>query len=488
MKKACALSLGLLIAVLAGTATAATYYVSPTGDNGNPGTISQPWATPGYGSRQLLPGDTLIIMGGKYIIAVDDIDIVMPKSGTAGAWITIKGEAGNRPVLAGRDNIISAVDIAGRSYIRIENLEITHDNSVPAPELYFRCGLRIYNRVVNDQIVSCSNLVFQDLYINHVDESGLDIVDVNNLQVLNCIFEYCGFGAIMGPAGEVGGIRNLLVKGCRLSYGGHYYQGTPGPSPYDRPDGFGIEPSAGPIEIVDTVAEHNRGDGLDSKSANTYIHNCIVANNSCDGIKLWGTGSKAENCLVYGTGDGTGGPSPWAGIVLESYDPGTPTFELVNVTVHDNPTRQAYMMYANYDNPNPIAVTMRNCIFANGQGTVYFEPSVTVNLENNLFWRPGEEAQVEANGTVYTAAQIEAGALGPGNICREPKFVRPAWGAVGDYHLVGGSPGIDQGTATGAPAVDLDYRKRPLGKTYDMGAYEFNPGAPIPAIVPLLLN
>jgi len=468
-------------------AQAATYYVSTTGNNSNPGTQAQPWATPGYGSRQLQPGDTLIILEGKYIIAVDDIDIVMPNSGAAGAWITIKGEAGKRPVLAGRDNIISAVDIAGQSYIRIENLEITHDNSVSAPQLHFRCGIRIFNRVVDDQIVSCSNIVLQDLYIHHLDEGGLDIQDVNNLQVLNCIFEYCGFGAIMGPEGQVGGIRNLLVKGCRLSYGGHYYQGTPGPSPYDRPDGFGNEPSVGPVEIVDTVAEHNRGDGLDSKSANTYIHNCIVANNSCDGIKLWGTGSKAENCLVYGTGDGVGGDSPWAGIVIDSELPNY-SFEFVNVTVHDNPTRNAYPMYVQYDNPDvPLNLVMRNCIIANGQGLVYLAPSVNLTAEHNLFYRPGAAEQVEANGTVYTAAQIEAGALGPGNICREPKFVRPAWGATGDYHLRGGSPGIDQGTATGAPAVDLDYRKRPLGKTYDMGAYEFNPGALIPAILPLLL-
>lgn len=70
--------------------------------------------------------------------------------------------------------------------------------------------------------------------------------------------------------------------------------------PYDRPDGFGIEPSDGPVEIVRTVAEHNYGDGLDSKAANTSIRQCTVSNNSCDGIKLWGGGSVVENTLIYG--------------------------------------------------------------------------------------------------------------------------------------------------------------------------------------------
>ncbi|HQH39622.1 MAG TPA: hypothetical protein PLH19_13970, partial [Anaerolineae bacterium] len=35
-----------------------TFYVAPNGDNAHPGSRKQPWATPGYGSRQLAPGDT----------------------------------------------------------------------------------------------------------------------------------------------------------------------------------------------------------------------------------------------------------------------------------------------------------------------------------------------------------------------------------------------------------------------------------------------
>jgi len=492
------LALGMLLLVLllvsAGVwpvmeAPAATYYVSPTGNNSNPGTQAQPWATPGYGSRQLQPGDTLIILGGRYTLSVHDADIIMPGSGTATAWITIKGEDGNRPVLAGRKNLISAVDIVGSSYIRLENLEITHDDSVSAPALYFRNGLLMYNKTEDGEVVSSpSHIILKDIYIHHVDEFGLKFQDIDDLQIINCRIEYTGMGGIGSDNAEAAGARRVLIKGCHLARNGYYYRGKILTAPrWDRPDGLGVEVGPGPLEIVDTISEHNFGDGLDSKLANTYIHNCIVANNSCDGIKLWGTGSKAENCLVYGTGDGVGGDSPWAGIVIDSELPNY-SFEFVNVTVHDNPTRNAYPMYVQYDNPDvPLNLVMRNCIIANGQGLVYLAPSVNLTAEHNLFYRPGAAEQVEANGTVYTAAQIEAGALGPGNICREPKFVRPAWGATGDYHLRGGSPGIDQGTATGAPAVDLDYRKRPLGKTYDMGAYEFNPGALIPAILPLLL-
>jgi len=79
-----------------------TYYVAPHGSDSNPGTREQPWASPGYGSRQLRPGDTLIILGGRYILSEYDADILTPPSGTPEAWITIQGEPGNRPILAGR--------------------------------------------------------------------------------------------------------------------------------------------------------------------------------------------------------------------------------------------------------------------------------------------------------------------------------------------------------------------------------------------------
>ncbi len=115
-----------------------TFYVAPHGDNSNPGTREQPWATPGYGSRQLAPGDTLIILGGRYTLSEYDADIITPPSGTAQAWATIRGEEGNRPVLAGRDNLATAVNLAGAQYVRIQSLEITHDDQAQGEAAWFR--------------------------------------------------------------------------------------------------------------------------------------------------------------------------------------------------------------------------------------------------------------------------------------------------------------------------------------------------------------
>jgi hypothetical protein len=434
-----------------------TYYVSTAGNDEHSGDRDNPWRSPGPASRKLVPGDTLIILGGRYRLKEYDADVLMPPAGSENNWITIKGEAGNRPVLAGSGNLIQAIALA--SYLRVENLEITSDNGA-----WFRTGLGQSGEAL-------SHVVLKDLFIHHVDEGGIDIADVADLTIQNCVINYTGFGSIGGPQGEAGGWRHVLVDHCQLSYNGHYYRGGPGPSPYDRPDGFGIEPGAGPIEIRYTRAEHNRGDGLDSKAGNTYIHHCIVANNSCDGIKLWAGGSKIENCLIYGTGDGIGGASPWAGVVIDGVNDND-AFEMINCTIHDNPAREAYPMYVGYDETATISLAMKNCIIANGHGAVYFGPRVALNCQYNLFFRPGDDIQVVARNHDFSSAEIRDGLLGPGNQVADPLFISPSWGVAGDFHLADGSPAIDSGTASGAPATDLDDQPRPAGPAVDLGAYE----------------
>ncbi|MEW6357911.1 MAG: right-handed parallel beta-helix repeat-containing protein [Planctomycetota bacterium] len=443
-------------------AAPATLYVSPTGDNANTGALDSPWATPGYASRQLSPGDTLVILGGRYVLDTYNEDIITPPSGAAGAWITIRGETGNRPVLAGGDNLAMAINLSGASYVRVENLEITHDDQAAGAGSYFREGVHIMG-------APASHIVLDDLYIHHIDEFGLDFQDINDLAVTDCVISYCGFGAIGGPGASQGGWQNVRIENCTLSYGGHYYQGGDGSSrPYDRPDGFGIEPSAGPILIVNTTAEHNYGDGLDSKASNTTIRNCIVANNSCDGVKLWDGTSRVENTLIYGRGDGDSTPTPWAPIVIGCYNPNA-RFEIINTTVHDT-LGNNYIFYAQYDETStPINLTIRNSIFS-GAGSVFLRDVITLTAENNLFYMPSISTILTHGNMDYTSNTISS--LGTGNRYGDPLFTSPAWGQTGDYHLQSGSPAINAGATTGAPTGDLDGNTRDASP--DIGAYEFS--------------
>ncbi len=448
------------------TSNGRVFYVAAQGNNSNPGSQAAPWATPGYASRQLQSGDTLIILGGRYTLSLFDDDIITPPSGTENAWITIRGEEGNRPILAGRDNLLTAVNLSGIQYVRLENLEITHDDQANGESGWFRDGLEILG-------VQSSHIILNNLYIHHVDEFGMNIQDVEDLQILNTRIEYAGFGGLGGPAGEKGGWRNAVIRKSSLSWSGHYYQGGDGSNrPYDRPDGFGIEPSQGPITIEDTTVEHNYGDGVDSKAANTTIRRTIVANNSCDGVKLWGNNSRIENVLIYGRGDGNPETTPWSAIVIAPEQQINTHFELINITVDDFLGKN-YLMYVQYDYPEiATQVVLRNAILS-GRGDespIFIAPASTLSVDHNLFFFTQNETLLIHGEQLFTCQEVAT--LGEGNLCGDPLFIHPAWGETGDYHLQAGSLAIDGGSNQTAPGEDLANTLRipPL----DIGAYEFH--------------
>jgi hypothetical protein len=56
---------GALLAACSNT-FGATYHVSPSGNDGNPGTQAAPWKTIGMANRTLVAGDTVLIHAGTY--------------------------------------------------------------------------------------------------------------------------------------------------------------------------------------------------------------------------------------------------------------------------------------------------------------------------------------------------------------------------------------------------------------------------------------
>lgn len=410
------------------------YYVAPDGSNSNPGTAAAPFQTISYAVTHLQPGDTLVIFARN---------------------------RNRTPVIAGENNLLCAFNISGCQYLRIENLEITSNNG------------RWFREAFSGTDGPVAHVILKDIRVHHIDEFGIDIADVEDLQLINCQFTYCGFGGIGGPAGEHGGWRYILIKDCNLSYSGHYYQGGDGTNrPYDRPDGFGIEASDGPIEIVNTTATHNYGDGLDSKARRTYIHECLVANNSCDGVKLWGDSSRVTNTLIYGRGDGNNTVTPWSPLVIMTEQPNA-HFEISNCTIDDS-VGENYLMHVQYDAPTiPVYLRIVNTIF-NSRGLnapiIWVARSVYYEIHHNLFYAVQDNRLLIQGDTTYTANEV--GQIGIGNIFGNPLFVQTAWGAVGDYHLNPGSPGIDAGDPSFAPNIDLENQPRPQGAGVDIGCYE----------------
>jgi len=102
------------------------YFVSPTGNNANAGTQTQPWATLSYAVNKLNPGDTLYVRGGSYSELV-----VVWISGTASAPITIAAYPGESPIIDGASLTVSdyasLLQLSG-DYINVSGFELRNIN------------------------------------------------------------------------------------------------------------------------------------------------------------------------------------------------------------------------------------------------------------------------------------------------------------------------------------------------------------------------
>jgi hypothetical protein len=177
-----------------------------------------------------------------------------------------------------------------------------------------------------------------------------------------------------------------------------------------------------------------------------------VDNNNCDGVKLWGTGSKIENCLIYGRGDGNKEATPWSPIVISTENANS-NFEIDHLTIDDFVGKN-YLMHVQYDHKEiPIKLTVKNSIL-NGRGAdspIFLGSSVQYYFENNLFFMLNNQFFIDIGGKQLSPSQI--GELGSGNIYADPKFTNPGFGNIGNYTLQSGSPAGDRG---------VDYSKLPL--------------------------
>ncbi|MEV0407018.1 choice-of-anchor Q domain-containing protein [Actinoallomurus sp. NPDC050550] len=86
---------------------------------------------------------------------------------------------------------------------------------------------------------------------------------------------------------------------------------------------------------------------------------------------------------------------------------------------------------------------------------------------DNLFYRNGKGRYGLNNSREFTPPNSS------GTLDADPRLVDYTADGTGDYHLTASSPCVDAGTATGAPADDLDGVTRPKGRGIDIGPYEF---------------
>jgi parallel beta-helix repeat protein len=136
----------LFIVLLGPVAYAATYYVSKTGNNKNPGTQAQPWLTIDFAVDNVAPGDTIYVRNGRY-----NERITIGVSGTVGKYITLQAFPGESPIIdgtgvsTGQDGLIQCSNV---SYYRIIGFKITK---------YEGTGIRCRDHTSNQRHIEIRN-------------------------------------------------------------------------------------------------------------------------------------------------------------------------------------------------------------------------------------------------------------------------------------------------------------------------------------------
>ena len=477
-----------------------SFYVSTTGNDANPGTITDPWRTIQHAANVVTPGSTVYVRGGLYHEKVS----INVSGSAAGGYITFQSYPGETAVLDGTGLKVPADPngmffISNQSYIVIKGFEIRNyksaqQNIVPAGIFIQGAGsnIRIRNNRIHDiqtlvrtptggdafglvvygtrAPASINNLIIDGNELYHLKTGSSESLALNgnvqNWRVTNNIvhdnnnigIDAIGFeGTAPDPAFDQardGYIGENTVYNID-SFGNPFY-GT------DR-SANGIYVDGGTRIIIERNLVHHTDIGIEMASEHHGRVTSFVT---------------ARNNLVYRSlvvGISIGGYASSVG--------GTQNCQIVNNTLYDNDTLQTgsgefQIQYHATNNlfENNILYANSQALFINNFTTWKTPPA---HVDYNLYF-----SSVGADNSTWlwnnvTYSSYSSYVSGTGNDGNSPAFSDPKFlslGTIPDLRVQSSSPAVDAGdNSLGAPIVGtVDYAGQPRaqGGQIDIGAYQ----------------
>jgi hypothetical protein len=445
------------------SAQAATeLYVSTTGSNSNPGSLTQPLATLQEALYRANPGTSIFLRGGFYNLS-KGVWIGPNESGTSTAPITIQPYQQEKPVLDGSVMTTAAACIGTSGHdVIIKGLECRNS---PAQGIMVVGGYNIkilYNIVHHIQaagIVSFaesgqtphkrSNNIWiegNEVYLTNLKNSGankgkvgwdqgIEAMETDNATITsNLVYSNYGEGIGCILANKCVASRNTVYNNYSVemyldnatnsTFNQNFIMNTGDPAFYRELNGV-MQPASG-IQM----ANENYG------TTSWLLNNNGVRNN----IVIGGSSG-----FFYGAYSALGVIQPR----------GMKNTQVVNNTFYKS-TKE--LLHIDAD-PNNYNNTFSNNIFyqVNGQYMTYIPSTLNLVFRRNL-WFGGNP---------------NSSAIADGIIGKDPLFVNPGGYVTSDYKLKSGSPAINAGTSMNAATYDYFLTKRPINTVYDIGAHEF---------------
>jgi len=124
------------------TAASETFYVSPAGDDANPGTETAPWQTIGRANGTLVAGDTVLIRGGTYDDPIrplasgtdDDNRVTYRAFGDGPVILVAVGDLGGNPEAEG------AIGLGGRRFVTVDGGPDRLIRAIPGAQSFASLG------------------------------------------------------------------------------------------------------------------------------------------------------------------------------------------------------------------------------------------------------------------------------------------------------------------------------------------------------------
>jgi hypothetical protein len=295
--------------------TPRTYYVSPTGNDRNPGTRAQPWQTVKKAATTATAGDTVVFEDGVYDIGDGQSEW---SSGLPGREIVFRAEHSRQAIWQATSSGW-AIGLDGQHYLRFDGLTIKGDVNINLGRFvslensdhitFSDCEigwvqghvLALWGNCTNIQVIGCEihsenadvsrdnihirnggnkNILIEDTQVYHSGHGGIDINAGEHVIVRNCNVHHNQSHGI-----SVGGVertsiplQDILIEGNRAHHNGAW-----GGETYDKM-GVRVHRNAERVTVESNVLYQNTGPGIqvntDAIGPVEILHNTLYANDS----------------------------------------------------------------------------------------------------------------------------------------------------------------------------------------------------------------